>query len=232
MTVAVLGTGQMGAALARRLTLAGVPVVIGSRDPARADALAARIGEAARAPVKGATHVGAIAACEVVVLAIPFEDAATLVREVLTCLPGRIVVDPTTPWGEHVPPTSGAATIAALLPANVPLVAAWKTTFAGELSVPFSAETHDVFVCGDDAAAKRTVAAPVATTRAPDSSSERKSTSSMSSVIWSISARACSTSAGTSSPGSVVVSRMVSNRASGVRSSCDTAAVKPARSSS
>ncbi len=73
---------------------------------------------------------------------------------------------------------------------------------------------------------------PSATTRAPDSSSERNSTSSMSSVIWSISARACSTSAGTSSPGSVVVSRSVSSLASGVRSSCETAAVKPARSSS
>ena len=37
----------------------------------------------------------------------------------------------------------------------------------------------------------------------------------MSSVIWSISPRACSTSAGTSSPGSAVVSRSVRSRASG-----------------
>ena len=49
----------------------------------------------------------------------------------------------------------------------------------------------------------------------------------MSSVIWSISPRACSTSAGTSSPGSAVVSSRVRRRASGVRSSCETAAVKP-----
>ena len=40
----------------------------------------------------------------------------------------------------------------------------------------------------------------------PTRARERNSTSSMSSVIWSISPRACSTSAGTSSPGSVVVS--------------------------
>ena len=78
----------------------------------------------------------------------------------------------------------------------------------------------------------RTGVAPSATTRAPDSSSERNSTSSMSSVIWSISPRACSTSAGMSSPGSAVVSSRVSRRASGVRSSCETAAVNPARSSS
>ena len=78
----------------------------------------------------------------------------------------------------------------------------------------------------------RTGVAPSATTRAPDSSSLRKRTSSMSSVIWSISPRACSTSAGTSSPGSAVVSSRVRSRASGVRSSCETAAVNPARSSS
>ena len=36
----------------------------------------------------------------------------------------------------------------------------------------------------------------------------------------------------TSAPGRVAVSRSASTRASGVRSSCETAAVKPARSSS
>jgi hypothetical protein len=66
----------------------------------------------------------------------------------------------------------------------------------------------------------------------PDSSSLRKSTSSISSVIWFTSAMACSSTADTSSPGSAAVSRIVSSRASGVRSSCDTAAVNPERSSS
>jgi len=158
MMVAVLGTGQMGAALSRRLAMAGVPVVVGSRDPARAQALAARIAGAASTPVTGASHVQAINASGVVVLAIPFEDVQCLVLEYGEALAGRIVVDPTTPWGEHIPATSGAAAIANVLPANVPLVAAWKTTFADELSVASSTEMHDVLVCGDDASAKRTVA--------------------------------------------------------------------------
>ena len=45
-----------------------------------------------------------------------------------------------------------------LLPPAVALVAAWKTTFAHELSVASSKEEHDVFLCGDDTSAKRTVA--------------------------------------------------------------------------
>ena len=44
--------------------------------------------------------------------------------------------------------------------------------------------------------------------------------------------RACSTSTGTSSPGSPASSSSESSRASGVRSSCETAAVKPERNSS
>jgi NADPH-dependent F420 reductase len=164
MTVAVLGTGQMGAALCRRLATAGVPVVVGSREAARARALAARIADGASTLVEGATHHEAIGASEVVVLAIPFEDVPRVVGEALELLPGRIVVDPTTPWGEHVPPTSGAETIAKLLPAGAPLVAAWKTTFADELALAASAEGHDVFLCGDDAPAKRTIAEMVVRT--------------------------------------------------------------------
>ena len=77
-----------------------------------------------------------------------------------------------------------------------------------------------------------TGSAPSETTRAPDSSSLRNSTSSISSVIWSTSPTACSISSGMSSPGSAAVSSSVRRRASGVRSSCDTAAVNPDRSSS
>lgn len=158
MTVAVLGTGQMGAALSRRLAKGGVPVIIGSRESARAQAVAARIADASSAPITGGNHLDAISASRVVVLAIPFEDVERLVVEVRDALAGRIVVDPTTPWGEHTPPTSGAETIMRLLPPAVALVAAWKTTFAHELSVASSKEEHDVFLCGDDTPAKRTVA--------------------------------------------------------------------------
>ena len=66
----------------------------------------------------------------------------------------------------------------------------------------------------------------------PVSSSLRKSTSSISSPICCTSLRACSTSSVGFAPGSEKLSSSTISRVSGVRSSCETAAVNPARSSS
>ena len=70
---------------------------------------------------------------------------------------------------------------------------------------------------------------PSATTSRPCSSSERKRMSSTSCVISTTSAQASSISAATSTPGSLAVSSSESRRASGVRSSWETAAVNPTR---
>ena len=71
-----------------------------------------------------------------------------------------------------------------------------------------------------------------ATTVRPVSSSLRNSTSSISSPICSTSARACVDQLVGVLARQEAVSSSASTRASGVRSSCETAAVKPARSSS
>src|SRR2546423_2943264 len=73
--------------------------------------------------------------------------------------------------------------------------------------------------------------APSETTSRPVSSSLRKSTSSISSSISSTSARACCSAAAGSPPGRLALSIRASRRARGVRSSWETAAVKPIRSS-
>lgn len=165
MTVAVLGTGEMGTALALALARARVPVAVGSRDPARASALAARIAaEAPGARVSGADHRGAVAGADAVVLAVGFPDALRLLPALADLLPGRIVVDPTTPWDDEVPATSASRELARLLPPGAPLVAAWKTTFAAELAAARPGEPHDALLCGDDAQAKATVAALIAAT--------------------------------------------------------------------
>src|SRR5205823_5607698 len=72
---------------------------------------------------------------------------------------------------------------------------------------------------------------PSETTSRPVSSSLRKSTSSISSSISSTSARICSSEAAGSLPGRLAPSISASRRASGVRSACETAAVKPTLSS-
>jgi predicted dinucleotide-binding enzyme len=164
MTVTVLGTGEMGTALARALARASVPLVLGSRDPARAEAQAARLRrEFPAAQIGAADHLEAVRSARVVILAVGYEHARELLPRLGPLLTGRIVVDPTTPWGEDVPGTSGAVELEALLPPGAALVAAWKTTFAGELTAPAGGQ-HDVLLCGGDAAAKAAVAGLVTAT--------------------------------------------------------------------
>jgi len=63
-TVAILGTGRMGGAMARALARAGTPLVLANRSPEKAQALAADLGGATRA---AATAAEAAAAADVII---------------------------------------------------------------------------------------------------------------------------------------------------------------------
>jgi 8-hydroxy-5-deazaflavin:NADPH oxidoreductase len=95
-TIAVLGgTGPQGRGLARRFAAAGLPVVIGSRSADRAQETAATLpGE-----VTGAANADAAAAGDVVVVAVPWEGHADLLRELGPQLAGKLVVDCVNPLG-------------------------------------------------------------------------------------------------------------------------------------
>jgi predicted dinucleotide-binding enzyme len=138
--IVIMGTGEMGMALTGALVRGGVPVTLGSRDPGRV-----------RAPVAVLRVDVAIAAADIVILAVPHAQA----RELCPRLAGKLVIDPTTPWGDEIPSSSGSEELAGLLPHDATLVGAWKTTFAVELE---AASRGDVLVCGDDAATKAIVA--------------------------------------------------------------------------
>src|SRR5256712_2413886 len=80
-SVAVLGgTGHQGRGLAQRLTLAGFPVIVGSRDPDRAAATVAGWPAPAR-PTTTAAYAAAIAAADVVVLAVPFGSVGAVLDQ-------------------------------------------------------------------------------------------------------------------------------------------------------
>jgi 8-hydroxy-5-deazaflavin:NADPH oxidoreductase len=92
MHVGIIGAGNIGSNVARRLALAGHHVTVSfARDQARLAALAAEIGAAAGEPVRAA-------AADVVVLSVPWAviDAALAAAGPLT---GRIVVDTTNQFG-------------------------------------------------------------------------------------------------------------------------------------
>jgi NADPH-dependent F420 reductase len=165
------GSGALGAGLALRLAAAGVPVVIGSRDAARARQAAARAREQTRTEaVEGLENGPAAEASEVVFLCVPFRNQS----ETLTNLSGhlregQLLVDATVPLAAAV---SGKATrtvgvwqgsaaeqAAEMVPDGVRVVAALHSVSAPALKDLGQTLDEDVLVCGDRRADKARAAA-------------------------------------------------------------------------
>jgi len=166
--IAVLGgTGPEGFGLALRWATAGERVIIGSRDVKRAEDAAQRIRErvGVSAKVSGAENAAACAAANVIVLTIPFEGHARLLKQIKTAIqPGAIVIDATVPLAASVGGRasrtlgvwqgSAAQQTAELAPQGVSVVAAFQNTSAEVLAGSMPVEC-DVIVCGDDPAANQ-----------------------------------------------------------------------------
>ena len=155
------GSGALGFGLAVRLGLAGANVTIGSRDPDRAAATAAR----AAALVPSATFAGvdnahAAAANDLVVLCVPFRNQSETLTNIRGSLrPGQLVLDTTVPLAAAV---SGRATrmlgvwqgsaaqqAQEMVPAGVRVVAGLHTVSATSLADPDHVLDEDVLLCGD-----------------------------------------------------------------------------------
>ncbi len=157
-TVAVLGgTGPQGRGLARRFAAAGIPVVIGSRSAERAGDTAAALAEATGGEVTGQDNLGAASAGDVVVVAVPWEGHADLLRGLAAALADKIVVDCVNPLGFDkrgafvldVEEGSAAEQAAALLPGST-VVGAFHHVSAVKLEDPEVAEVDtDVLVLGE-----------------------------------------------------------------------------------
>ncbi len=99
-TVAVLGgTGEQGRGLARRFALAGVRVVLGSRDAARAQAAADGLAGVPAGSVTGAGNAEAAAQADVVIAAVPWDGHRELLVSLADALEGKVVVDCVNPLG-------------------------------------------------------------------------------------------------------------------------------------
>ena len=169
-TIAVLGgTGPEGFGLALRWVRSGETVIIGSRDAARAREAATKIQAAvgSNARVSGEENSAACAAAELLVLTIPFEGHAALLKQIKPAIrPGSIVIDATVPLAASVGGRatrtlgvwqgSAAQQTAELVPQGVSVVAAFHNTSAEVLNSDASVDC-DVIVCSDDSAATQTV---------------------------------------------------------------------------
>jgi 8-hydroxy-5-deazaflavin:NADPH oxidoreductase len=165
------GSGALGSGLALRLAAAGVPVVIGSRDPDRAEEAAARVREQVPdADVRGLANGPAAEASEVVFLCVPFRSQSETLTNLKSHLrEGQLLVDATVPLAAAV---SGKATrvlgvwqgsaaqqAAEMVPEGVRVVAALHTVNAPGLKDLAHPLDEDVLVCGDRRADKARAAA-------------------------------------------------------------------------
>ena len=157
MKFAIIGSGNVGTAIARGVTGAGHDVVVA--DPSQ-DGLTA-IAE--QAPVQTTTsNREAVTGADVVVLAVPFDAVAALAAELRDDLTDKIVIDVTNPLA---PDLSGLATngtsAAELVQQAAPearVVKAFNTVLAANQADPSVDGTQlDGFVASDDDEAKETV---------------------------------------------------------------------------
>jgi hypothetical protein len=170
-TVALIGgTGRLGPGLALRFSRAGVPVVIGSRDLARAEERARQLGERAAAAgggeeIRGMANRDAADAGSLAFITVPYEAQAVLLPELAGPLVGKVVVSTVVPVRFEpglgpvaVPvPEGSAADQAAVLLAGSRIVGGFHTVSSAHLSRLDRDLDEDVLLCGDDADAKAKV---------------------------------------------------------------------------
>src|SRR5437870_1900901 len=157
MDIAIIGSGNVGKALAGAATRAGHSVTMASAHPEHAEEAArsagARAANSSREAVRGV---------EAVVLAVPGPALDAVIEELRPDLPGKIVIDVT----NRMNPADNSTVLdgssnAEHLQAKVPdakVVKAFNTAFASRQANPsMGGSRADGYVAGNDADAKAQV---------------------------------------------------------------------------
>lgn len=172
MSIGILGgTGPAGSALGLRLASVGYEVVLGSREVQRSvricDDLVKSWPEFVLDLVGGSN--AAAAKCDLVIIATPWDSAATVVNECRHDLAGKIVVTMANALvrvgKEFQPLVLPRGSIAAHVQAEIPLsrvVAAFQHLPATELGRLGHEVDSDVLICSDDSTATAVICEIVA----------------------------------------------------------------------
>jgi NADPH-dependent F420 reductase len=161
--VAILGgTGEQGRGLGRRLAMAGVPVLLGSRSAARAEEAAEQLrADDPGLDVRGTDNETAAAEGRPVIVAVPYDGHRDLLASLAGALRGKLVIDCVNPLGFDkqgafvLPVAEGSAAqeAQAVLP-DSQVTAAFHHVSAKLLLSGDAPMDGDVLVVGDDRAAK------------------------------------------------------------------------------
>lgn len=161
MNVTLIGAGNMGRGIGYRLVAGGHSITLVDKNPEIAHNLATELASASkgRAVVRTAS-LETFEPGEVVILAVQYGVNLELAQQLGSRLDGKVVIDIANPLNAGyddlatAPGTSSAEELAKIVPA-AKVVKAFNTTFAGTLvtgnvgGIPL-----DVFIAGDDEAAK------------------------------------------------------------------------------
>ena len=168
------GTGPEGRGIALRLGLAGEAVMIGSREPARAEVAVRELKDAhGLSEVYGGLNDEVAQSSDVVFITVPFSAQASVLEPLGGALDGKVVVDTvaalTFSGGQAhmlaVEEGSAAIQAQALLPGSK-VVGALQTVSAHSLLEPAIDIEGDVVICADDEEAKAVVSSLVERIRA------------------------------------------------------------------
>ena len=160
MSLSIIGAGNVGQALAQALVGKGESVFLGVPEPDKYRSVVQALGERARI----GTAKEAVAASEVVILAVPYSAADSIARSVADWQ-GRILVDATNPLapglaGLSVGTTTSGAEEIARAAKGARVVKAFNTTGAENMADSrYPGGTVFMPVCGDDAEARTRVIA-------------------------------------------------------------------------
>jgi len=166
-TVAIIGgTGPEGRGLAVRWARAGLNVIIGSRDENRARIAAQELTDqlGGNVRISGAENAAAVAQCDTVILAVPFEgQIATMKYLKASFRPNAVLITATVPLASSIGDRgtrvlgvwqgSAAEQAAEFVPESVQVAAAFQNVSAALLMREGPIDC-DIIVCSDNAHAK------------------------------------------------------------------------------
>lgn len=164
--IAVLGgTGAEGSGLALRLANAGHKVILGSRNPEKAEKVSAELNQIlGREAISWQSNTDATKSATIVVLTVPYSAELATVEEVREHLSGKILVDATVPLAppkvSRVQLPEGGSAVALIqekLGVHVKVVSAFQNVSAHHLKSLAHEVECDVLVCGDDVTARSIV---------------------------------------------------------------------------